>query len=154
MENYLVTIQWTEKRFEPSRKLAKRIHFTGFSELPEAIKEAEEFISSLKKESFGELQKSRKGNWVNFKDRVTLQFGEKFKEVELDGEAQVINLKKGRGVCPHCGSDDISYREMELDWDDDLNYEVYCHSCETCYREIFHTQYVGTVIDLVEGEEP
>ena len=154
MGNYLVTIRWTEKRFESSEKLAKRIHFTGFSELSEAVKEAEEFISSLKKESFGELQKSCKGSWVNFKDRVSLQFNEKFKEVELDGEAQVINLKKGRGVCPHCGSNDLSCAEMRLDWNDDLNYEVYCHSCETFYREIFHIQYVGTVIDFVEGEEP
>lgn len=56
------------------------------------------------------------------------------------------------GICPFCGSEDITYHDSEPE-DEYYKYEVTCNQCDKEYNEVyelkfcFHTDEDGNIIE-------
>ena len=65
-----------------------------------------------------------------------------------------VNMSKKHeaGICPLCGSDNISYEEIEIDGGDGVFYPATCDDCGATFKECYNLEF-DEHIDIEESEE-
>lgn len=61
-------------------------------------------------------------------------------------ETNKQEIIKKAGVCPFCGSDEVSYLEMNWLEDGTIEQECWCDNCNCDFSEYYKTEYIDTEI--------